>query len=161
MAREVLQVGPEGLGILGSSAGLGSLAGAVLVASFGNYRKKGMLLIVSTGGFGLFLALFAVSEILYISAVFICLAGAMATIYDVNMSTLLQSLSPDRTRGRIMGLLVLTYGISPLGGFQAGIIASMVSAPFAIFIGGSMLVLNSFRCRSLMKRIIEYETDSK
>ena len=60
-----------------------------------------------------------------------------------------------------MGLLVLTYGISPLGGFQAGIIASMVSAPFAIFIGGSMLVLNSFRCRSLMKRIIEYETDSK
>mgnify|MGYP001361457990 FL=1 len=161
MAREVLQVGPEGLGILGSSAGLGSLAGAVLVASFGNYRKKGMLLIVSTGGFGLFLALFAVSEILYISAVFICLAGAMATIYDVNMSTLLQSLSPDRTRGRIMGLLVLTYGISPLGGFQAGIIASMVSAPFAIFIGGSMLVLNSFRCRRLMKRIIEYETDSK
>ena len=161
MAREVLQVGPEGLGILGSSAGLGSLAGAVLVASFGNYRKKGMLLIVSTGGFGLFLALFAVSEILYISAVFICLAGAMATIYDVNMNTLLQSLSPDRTRGRIMGLLVLTYGISPLGGFQAGIIASMVSAPFAIFIGGSMLVLNSFRCRSLMKRIIEYETDSK
>ena len=161
MAREVLQVGPEGLGILGSSAGLGSLAGAVLGASFGNYRKKGMLLIVSTGGFGLFLALFAVSEILYISAVFICLAGAMATIYDVNMSTLLQSLSPDRTRGRIMGLLVLTYGISPLGGFQAGIIASMVSAPFAIFIGGSMLVLNSFRCRSLMKRIIEYETDSK
>lgn len=161
MAREVLQVGPEGLGILGSSAGLGSLAGAVLVASFGNYRKKGMLLIVSTGGFGLFLALFAVSEILYISAVFICLAGAMATIYDVNMSTLLQSLSPDRTRGRIMGLLVLTYGISPLGGFQAGIIASMVSAPFAIFIGGSMLVLNSFRCRTLMKRIIEYETDSK
>ena len=161
MAREVLQVGPEGLGILGSSAGLGSLAGAVLVASFGNYRKKGMLLIVSTGGFGLFLALFAVSEILYISAVFICLAGAMATIYDVNMSTLLQSLSPDRTRGRIMGLLVLTYGISPLGGFQAGIIASMVSAPFAIFIGGSMLVLNSFRCRSLMKRIIEYETDSR
>ena len=53
MAREVLQVGPEGIGILGSSAGLVSLAGAVLVASFGNYRKKGMLLIVSTGGFGL------------------------------------------------------------------------------------------------------------
>ena len=160
MAREVLQVGPEGLGLLGSSAGLGSLAGAILVASFGNYRKKGMLLIISTAGFGLFLALFAISGILYLSAVFICLAGAMATIYDVNMSTLLQSLSPDRTRGRIMGLLVLTYGISPLGGFQAGIIASLVSAPFAIFIGGSMLVLNSLRCRNLMRQIIEYESDS-
>ncbi len=160
MAREVLQVGPEGLGLLGSSAGLGSLAGAILVASFGNYQKKGMLLILAAGGFGLFLALFALSNILYVSALFICLAGAMATIYDVNMSTLLQSLSPDRTRGRIMGLLVLTYGISPLGGFQAGIIASMASAPFAIFVGGAMLVLNSLRCRNLMRQIIEYEAES-
>jgi MFS family permease len=161
MAREVLSVGPGGLGLLGSAAGFGSLVGAVIVASFGNYDKKGMLLIIATGGFGLFLALFAVSKSLYLSAVFISLAGAMATVYDVNMSTLIQTLSPENTRGRIMGLFVFTYGISPLGGFLAGVIASLASAPFAIGFGGSILVVNAFRCRGLMRRIMEHEITSR
>ena len=52
----------------------------------------------------------------------------------------LQLLVPDAVRGRVMGLYVLTFGFTPLGGFFAGVVASVLSVPIAIGLGGGVVV---------------------
>ncbi|MBI2855681.1 MAG: MFS transporter [Chloroflexi bacterium] len=161
MAREVLDAGAAGLGILGSASGVGSFIGAIAVASRGNFARKGLLVVGASAFFGLFLVLFAISPWLYVSAAFVAMAGAMATAYDVSLNTLLQTLAPEDARGRIMGMLVFTYGISPLGGFQAGLIASFVGAPFAIGLGGALLMVNALRIAPLAGRILAWESGAE
>ena len=99
---------------------------------------------MTAGGFGLFLMLFALSPALpssfAVALVALLLVGAMSMAYDTTMGALLQLLVPDAVRGRVMGLYVLTFGFTPLGGFVAGAIASVVGAPIAVGLGGGVVV---------------------
>ena len=75
-----------------------------------------------------------------LALVALLLVGAMSMAYDTTMGALLQLLVPDAVRGRVMGLYVLTFGFTPLGGFVAGAIASLVGVPIAIGLGGVVVM---------------------
>ncbi|MFC1935544.1 MFS transporter [Chloroflexota bacterium] len=153
MARDVLEVGASGLGFLAAASGAGAMVGTLAVAGLGDFRNKGGLLVSSAATAGLFLVLFALSPWYFVSLGLVTVVGASLMAYDVTMGTLLQLLSPDAMRGRVLGLYGLTYGFTPVGGFLAGIIATAISAPFAIGAGGVIIVAYVLRMLGPVGRI--------
>ncbi len=152
-ARDVLDVGAVGLGLLGSAGGVGALVGTLIVGSLGDYSRKGPLLVISTLLSGLFLAGFALSQWYLLSLALIALAGAMLMVYDVTLQTLLLVLSDGQMRGRVQGLFAFTIGSNSLGALLLGSIAAVLSAPFALGLAGGILAATALQMRSTHKRL--------
>jgi MFS family permease len=95
--------------------------------------------------FGVFLILFAITSSIFASlplAMFlIFLAGACTSIYMISILTTLQSLVPNELRGRVMGIYGMTFSVLPLGAMQAGGVAEFTSAPFAVALGGAVIIV--------------------
>ncbi|MBI4496452.1 MAG: MFS transporter [Chloroflexi bacterium] len=135
-ARDILGVGAIGLGLLLSASGLGALLGAATIGAVSTERNRGQLLVACLFGFGVFLLLFSFSRWFPLSFLLLMGAGGMGTAFDSLMATILQMLIPDEFRGRVMGLYVLTWGMSPVGGFQSGTVAGLFGVPLAVGFGG-------------------------
>ncbi len=140
VARDVLEVGASGLGYLFAAGSVGALAGTLVLAGLGDFKAKWPMLAVASAAAGAGLVLFALSPWFAVSLAVAGLVGAALAVYDTSMATLLQLLSADALRGRILGLYGMTWGFTPAGGFLAGIVASIVNAPFAIGLGGTVIV---------------------
>ena len=154
--------GGTGYGLLASVSGVGALVSTLVVAYLGDFRSKAKMVVTAGGGFGLFLVLFAFSPLLpfsyVVALVVLGLVGAMSMAYDTTMGALLQLLVPDAMRGRVMGLYVLTFGFTPLGGFLAGAIATFLGSAFAIGLGGGIVltyILNHLRPKSRIREAEE------
>ncbi|MSQ13890.1 MAG: MFS transporter [Dehalococcoidia bacterium] len=153
MAKKVLNVGSSGYGELVAATAAGQLVVNLFLASRRDIQSKGWMTIGATLGYGLFLLLFAVSTSFPLSLAFLFVAGGFGIAYDVGLVTLLQSTVPDQYRGRVMGVYTQTLGANTLGGFQAGAVASAVSAPFAIGLGGSLVMANALRLTRLARQL--------
>ena len=145
-AVDILKVGADGQGILLSVGGVGALMTTLLLGSIGNFRRKGLLLIGGAVVFGLSVAAFGLTSKYvgsYALALFLMFAmGISSSTYMISIMSSLQMMVPDRMRGRVMGFYGMTWSIMPLGGMQAGAMASAVGVPVAIAIGG--LVVSVF-----------------
>ena len=141
MARDVLGVGATGLGYLSAASGLGSMLSTLGVAFLGDFRRKGALLALTTLGAGISIVLFAYSPVFAISLLMAALAGGSLMAYDVTMGTMLQLHCDDDMRGRVLGIYGLTFGFTPLGGFLAGAVATVLNPPFAVAMGGVFITL--------------------
>jgi MFS family permease len=76
-----------------------------------------------------------------LALVLMFLSGIFGSVYMIAIMTSLQIMVPDEMRGRVMGFYSMTWSIIPLGGMQAGAIASVLGAPWALVIGGLAVVL--------------------
>lgn len=135
-ARDILQVGAHGLGFLMMASGLGAITGTLTIASLGDFRHRGWLVIIASGCFGAFEVLFAFSQHFYLSLAAMAAMGLSNSLYMVTVNTVLQSEVPDELRGRVMSMYGLVWSIMPLGGMVAGMIATVASAPIAVALGG-------------------------
>jgi MFS family permease len=142
MARDVLAVGASGLGYLLTAGNMGATASTLIMSNIADIKEKGRLLVVGFGGFGLFLVLFAASPWFGLSLVLLGLAYAMAMAFESALSTLLQVSVPDEMRGRVLSFQTLTWGVTGVSGFHTGAIASALSAPVAIAIGGGVILMS-------------------
>ena len=140
-AVDVLDVGASGLGYLMAATGIGALVGSIFVASLGDFRHKGGLLLVSSAVFGIFLILFANSGSFYLSLFFLLGVGAANSSYMAVNNTLLQINVEDRMRGRIMSMYMMTIGLFPLGVLPAAAIAEAVGVSLPVWVGGAVIVL--------------------
>jgi MFS family permease len=140
-AKDILNAGSSGYGFLMAASGIGSVLGILTVASLGKYEHRGRLLLIGSSCFGILLMAFSFSRWYPFSLVMLALAGFFNSLYMTNVLTLLQSLVPDRLRGRIMGIYSLTWSLQPLGGLQAGFVASIAGAPIAVTIGGAIILV--------------------
>jgi MFS transporter, DHA1 family, staphyloferrin A biosynthesis exporter len=140
-AREVYAVGPQGLGLLYSASGIGALTGTFIVASLGDFPRKGLLIVGGAIVFGTLLIAFSLSPFYQLSLAILVVAGASTSLYMTSTNTLLQLRLDDQFRGRVMGVYSLTWSLMPLGGVQAGAIATVFSAPVAVAFGGVAVVL--------------------
>ena len=140
-ARFVLDVGATGFGFLMASMGAGAVIGGVIMAGLGDIRKKGLFFLTSTLFYGMLLLLFSASSWFTVSLVLILLVGMMEMFSRTLNQTLVQLLSPDALRGRILGVYMLDRGVRPLGGFLMGSGASLLGAPLALAIGGGMCTI--------------------
>ena len=136
-AKDVLHVGPAGLGMLVSTAGAGSILGALFAAG----RRRVPQISFMLGGiifFGLSLLIFSFSRWVIPSLVFLFMAGAGNVAYNSSNNTLLQLNAPDSHRGRAVSMLFINRGMVPLGTAFTGFLAEKFSAPIAL---GSMAVM--------------------
>ncbi len=140
VARDILKVGASGLGYLSAAGSVGAMAGTFLLAALGDFKAKWPMLTVASAGAGAGLVVFALSPWFAVSLAVAGIVGSSLAVYDASMATLLQLLSADALRGRILGLYGMTWGFTPAGGFIAGMVATIVSAPFAIGLGGTIIV---------------------
>ena len=135
-ARDVLYLGPGGLGVMMTAIGVGALAGSIAIASFGTSKSRGTILLVAAGLFGLSLCLFALTKSVPLSLLLLAFGGfANALLMSLNQ-TILQQTVPDHLRGRVMSVYMLTWGLMPLGTLPIGMIAQSHGTPAAVFIGG-------------------------
>ncbi len=148
-ARDILNVGPTGLGLLYAAPGIGALIGSGLAIAMGDVRKKGRLFTISSFAMPVVLMFFSFSKWMPVSLLWLALAGALDIMGGTVRNTMLQLSITDRLRGRIMSMNMMVHrGIGPLGHLQLGTLASLVSAPWAItgacaffLIYGSFLLL--------------------
>lgn len=145
-AREILDVGSQGFGVLMGISGVGALAGSTTVAFLGDFRHKGRLLLGGSMAFGFTLILFSFSQVFVLSLAILFVSGIVNSFYMTTVNTSLQALVPDELRGRVMGVYSLTWSLIPLGGMVAGGIASLVGdpavgAPVAVALGGGLVSL--------------------
>ena len=134
---DVLHKGATAQGVLLSAGGVGALLGTVTVAIMGRFPHRGWLILGGSALYGGFVAGFGLSHWYYVSMGVLFLAGYAQSIYMILLMGTLQMRVPDELRGRVMGIYGMTYNIMPLGGMLSGVIASVLSAPFAVALGGS------------------------
>ena len=140
IAREVLDVGASGLGLLSAANSFGAFIGTLTLAIMGNFQAKGTMLTVTSGATGVLLILFGFSPWFGTSLLIVGFIGGVIMAYDATMATVLQLVSTNEMRGRVLGLYGLTFGFTHVGGLFSGIVATIVNAPFAIGFGGLVII---------------------
>ena len=139
-AEDIFGRGAGAYGMLLSIGGAGSLITTIWLSSRGDVHRQGLLLIGGATMFGLSVAAFGLTSDLvgsyYLALALMFIIGIFNSIYMVSVISSLQILVPDRLRGRVMGFFGMTWSFMPLGGMQAGAIATFIGAPVAIAIGG-------------------------
>jgi MFS family permease len=88
-----------------------------------------------------------------LSIVFALFVGAGASLHDTSMSTLVQLSASSEMRGRVLGLYIATYGMSQVGGFIVGALASIFTVPVALGFAGTVVSLNAIRYISRIGRV--------
>ena len=138
-AKEVLHVGPAGLGYLTAVRQAGGLLGLALLANLRDYRRKGLLMFIIATAFGIGLMGFSLSTALVYFIVVLAAVNACAMSVDTLYKTLMQSNVPDEQRGRAMGSWVLSIGVAPVGHLGVGGLATALGAQCALLVNGAML----------------------
>ena len=138
-AKEVLHVGPAGLGYLTAGRQAGGLLGLALLANLRDYRRKGLLMFIIATAFGIGLIGFSLSTALVYFIVVLAAVNACAMSVDTLYKTLMQSNVPDEQRGRAMGSWVLSIGVAPVGHLGVGGLATALGAQGALLVNGAML----------------------
>jgi MFS family permease len=141
IARDVFNTGPNGLGMLGSGAGAGSLIGALMLAFLSNAKRIRRFLIIGAVAMGPILTLFALSPILILGVITIFFVGIIIQITLTSNITLVQMESHDYMRGRIMGIRYVLMTSGPVGMLLLGITAELFGAPIALLLMSFMALL--------------------
>ena len=136
-ARDILFVGPKGLGLLYSSRAVGSLCAATIVSVTVPMRRAGTWILIGVGLYGVATAVFAYSEVFWISVLMLALCGAGDTISSILRSTINQMSTPDELRGRMSSINSIFTSSGPqLGQFEAGLVAAWLGAQLSALTGG-------------------------
>ena len=138
-AKEVIHVGPAGLGVMTAMRQTGGLLGLWLLAGLPTSRNKGLMMFVTAAGFGGGLMAFSLSGNLYSFLGVLLFVNACAMAVDTLYKTLMQENVSDEERGRAMGSWVLSIGFAPVGHVGVGALAGVVGAPRALLINGAAL----------------------
>jgi MFS family permease len=136
-AKDILNVGPFGLGWLQAASSIGSVSMALFLAYRPPFTRAGRTLLLAVAGFGLVTIVFGLSKSFALSFAMLLILGALDNISVVIRSTLLLVRTPDELRGRVGAVNSLFIGTSnQLGDFRAGVSAALFGAVPAVLIGG-------------------------
>jgi MFS family permease len=136
-AKDVLHVGPAGLGLLRSAPAVGSLVASLLLARRPVRQRAGPTLFAVVGLFGASMVVFGLSRTMWLSLVALALGGAVDLVSVVLRSTILPLVTPDAVRGRVNAVeMVFISASNELGAFESGVAAALVGAVPAVLIGG-------------------------
>ena len=136
-ARDILQTGPWGLGILRAAPAVGALLMTVVLARTSIKRRVGMRMFQAVIVFGLATSVFAVSEWVWLSLIALAIMGAADTVSVVIRVSLVQLQTPDEMRGRVGAVNYLFINASnQLGQFESGLTAALFGTMPAALLGG-------------------------
>jgi MFS family permease len=136
-ARDILTLGPWGLGLLRSAPGVGAIVMAVLLATYPLKHRAGVYMFIGVALFGLGTIAFGLSENVELSIAALALMGAADMVSVYVRESLIALWTPDQLRGRVNAVNMVFVGASnELGEFRAGTMASVFGAVPAVVIGG-------------------------
>jgi MFS family permease len=142
MVRDVLGRGAVEFGWMSSAVGVGAMTGALGLAAFATRMPKGRVVKWASLAFGLMVSAFALSRSLPLSLLLVALTGFTMITNTATINTLLQSVTPDELRGRVMSVYTLAFvGMGPIGAFGAGWAAERFGAPAALVLGGGLCLV--------------------
>jgi predicted MFS family arabinose efflux permease len=141
-AKDILQVGPRGLGWLMAAPSLGAITMAMIQAHRPPTRRAGRKLLLAVAGFGAVTTIFGLSQNFWLSLTMLFFLGVCDNISVVIRSTLIQLLTPDEMRGRVSAINSLFIGTSnELGAFESGVLARFLGPVIAVVSGGLGAIL--------------------
>ncbi len=136
-ARDILEVGPWGLGLLRSAPGIGAIGVALYLAARPIRDHAGLIMFGCVALFGLFTLVFGASTLVWVSVAALGLAGAADMVSVYVRETLIQLWTPDAVRGRVNAVNMVFVGASnELGEFRAGSVAALIGVVPAVVLGG-------------------------
>jgi MFS family permease len=139
-AKNVFGRGASAYTLLLAVYGAGAIAGALIVAALGNTHAKGRSALLFLAGLGLATCAFATSRLLPASCVFLFLAGACLVGVLSLVSSLVQEITGDAMRGRVMSVYGVAFrGGMPVGSLVTGTLAPHIGAPVALAMNGALL----------------------
>ncbi len=143
-ADDTWRVGAGGLGVLQAAAGLGGIAGSFWVAFASESPRKLRLMMSTLLAFAGSLLLFSLSPWFLLAIPLVFAADVFASAFTTTVNTLIQVLIPDEVRGRVMSIMMMTFGLTPLGTVPVSALAEAIGAPAAVAIASLVTIAASF-----------------
>jgi len=142
VAKKTFGLGPQGLSLLQADYGIGSVVGALFVATSGYAKNKGRIALLMQLVFAFCLGIFGLSRNLTTSVIIAFIAGACIVGVVALYSSLVQLMISDAMRGRVMSIFMLAFrGGMPLGNLVAGYVAQKWSISLALAVNGAILAV--------------------
>ena len=136
-AKDVLEVGPTGLGFLRTAPAVGAFLAALWLARRPIKRHAGPTLFLVVALFGASMVVFGLSRAMWLSMLALAVGGAVDMVSVVLRSTILPLVTPDEVRGRVNAVeMVFISGSNELGAFESGVAAALIGAVPAVVLGG-------------------------
>lgn len=140
--KDVLGVGPEGLGMLMAAPGVGAVLSMLLLASIAHsFRRKGLLVLGGLISLGVFLILFSRTTSFPLALVILVAVGGCQIMFMATVNAMVQMTVPDALRGRVMSLYMLDRGLMPAGSLMAGVTAHFIGAPATVSLMGLIVIV--------------------
>lgn len=141
-AKDVLHVGPQGLGLLYSAPAIGGVGAGVLMSFINRLGNQGKMIIGSVILYGLAIVGFGLSKIFAVSILFLILMGFGDMVSTIIRNTIRQMVTPDHLRGRMSSVMRIFFQGGPqLGEIEAGFLAKAVGGPISVVVGGIGVIL--------------------
>ncbi|MES2261842.1 MAG: MFS transporter [Pseudomonadota bacterium] len=158
-AKEILHVGPQGLGMLRSAPAVGALCVGLIMSRHAIGSGVGKKLLMAVAVYGICTVAFGLSRSFPLSLVLLAIAGGADTISVVVRQTLVQLETPNHMRGRVAAVNTLFIGASnQLGEFESGVSATALGVVGSVVFGGGATILISAAWSRLFKPLARRET---
>jgi len=151
-ARDLLNVGATGQGLMLSAMGIGALCSAVLIASVGDRLPRGLIMLCGVGVYGVALIAFSTSSWFHLSLVLMAITGLCHVHAHALVQTVIQAYSPSTLRGRTMALFHMSQVVMTAGSMLVGALSSTLGARWAVGLTGAAGTLSMLAVHMLMPR---------
>lgn len=157
-AVEVFHVGPNGLGTLTASAAVGAMGGALLLATVPAAGRRGLVMLIMMGAYGLLICIFSLTDSFWLAAALLAGVGAGQILCNAANQILLQTIVPDEVRGRVLSVLLLNKGLVQLGTAAVATLAAAIGARWALLLSGGVVLASACTVLSLAPSIRRLRT---
>ncbi len=159
-AKDILSVGPKGLGLLYAAPSIGGIIAGLVTSSFHHLRNQGKVLLVAVGVYGIATLLFGLSRSFFLSLIFLCLTGIGDVVSAVIRNTIRQMTTPDHLRGRMTSInMIFFMGGPQLGEVEAGFLAASIGTPASVIVGGMGTLVTTTIIAALIPKLRNYHGD--
>ncbi len=142
ISETVLHTGPIGYGFLNAAMDIGALISVLVLLAMPLKAKQGLKMMLAVAGFGLFIIVFGLSKIYWLSFVALAIAGICDGISVVIRGTIAQLYTPDELRGRVSSInMIFINSSNELGQFESGVTSKIFGTLPAIIFGGAMSIM--------------------
>jgi MFS transporter, DHA1 family, staphyloferrin A biosynthesis exporter len=158
-SKDVLGVGPDGLGLLLAAPGVGAVAATFVLAVQGErIKRKGVLMLGGLIMLGVFLILFSQSQAFPVALAMLVGVGGFQMIYMTTVQSVVQVVVPDHLRGRVMSIQMLNQGLGPGGALAAGLSTQLFGARFTVTAMGVLVIALTIAVACFIPRVRQIET---
>jgi len=157
-AKDVLDVGPAGLGVLRAAPAVGALAAALVMSRRPVRRRAGRTLLTVVALYGATMIVFGLSQTMWLSLLALAAGGSVDMVSVVLRQTILPLVTPDELRGRVTAIeMVFISASNELGAFESGVAAALIGAVPAVLVGGVLTIGVALAWRRLFPGLLEVD----